>query len=136
MPVINYFRRKSENLSTAIESIYGLKVDGAADKGLQIASETFTEMLGFDLQKTLNLKLEEFMDEVLKNNYSLSFLELFCQFMTNTADIYKDLKVNDKAINLYNKSVLLLKYITQNDKTYSLERETRIGELEEKLNIE
>lgn len=136
MPLINYFRRKSENLSTAIESIYGLKVDGEADKSLQIASETFTEMLGFDLQKALNLKLEEFMDEVLKNNYSLSFLELFCQFMTNTADIYKDLKVNDKAINLYNKSVLLLKYITQNDKTYSLERETRIGELEEKLNIE
>lgn len=134
MPVINYFRRKSENLSTAIESIYGLKVDGEADKSLQIASETFTEMLGFDLQKTLNLKLEEFMDEVLKNNYSLSFLELFCQFMTNTADIYKDLKVNDKAINLYNKSVLLLKYITQNDKTYSLEREERIGDLEEKLN--
>ena len=67
MPLINYFRRKSENLSTAIESIYGLKVDGEADKSLQIASETFTEMLGFDLQKTLNLKLEEFMDEVLKN---------------------------------------------------------------------
>lgn len=136
MPLINYFRRKSENLSTAIESIYGLKVDGEADKSLQIASETFTEMLGFDLQKTLNLKLEEFMDEVLKNNYSLSFLELFCQFMTDTADIYHDLEENDKAKNLYLKSVILLKHITQNDKTYSLERETRIGELEEKLNIE
>lgn len=136
MPLINYFRRKSENLSTAIESIYGLKVDGEADKSLQIASETFTEMLGFDLQKTLNLKLEEFMDEVLKNNYSLSFLELFCQFMTDTADIYHDLEENDKAKNLYLKSVTLLKHITQNDKTYSLERETRIGELEEKLNIE
>lgn len=136
MPLINYFRRKSENLSTAIESIYGLKVDGEADKSLQIASETFTEMLGFDLQKTLNLKLEEFMDEVLKNNYSLSFLELFCQFMTDTADIYHDLEENDKANNLYLKSVTLLKHITQNDKTYSLERETRIGELEEKLNIE
>ncbi len=135
MPLINYVRRKSENLSTAIESIYGLKVDGAADKGLQIASETFTEMLGFDLQKALNLKLEDFMDEVLKNNFSLSFLELFCQFISDTADIYKDLKENDKAENLYNKSVLLLKYITQNDKTYSLEREERIGNLEEKLNI-
>lgn len=135
MPLINYLLRKSENLSTAIESIYGLKVDGAADKGLQIASETFTEMLGFDLQKTLNLKLEDFMAEVLKNKYSLSFLESFCQFMIYTADIYKDLKENDKAENLYNKSVLLLKHITQNDKTYSLERETRIGDLEEKLNL-
>ena len=135
MAVINYLRRKSENLSTAIESIYGLKVDGAADKGLQIASETFTEMLGFDLQKALNLKLEDFMAEVLKNNFSLSFLELFCQFISDTADIYNDLKENDKAENLYNKSVLLLKHITQNDKTYSLEREERIGDLEEKLNI-
>lgn len=134
MPLINYVRRKSENLSTAIESIYGLKVDGAADKGLQIASETFTEMLGFDLQKALNLKLEDFMAEVLKNNYSLSFLESFCQFISDTADIYKDLEENDKAENLYNKSVLLLKHITQNDKTYSLEREERIGDLEEKLN--
>lgn len=134
MPLINYVRRKSENLSTAIESIYGLKVDGAADKGLQIASETFTEMLGFDLQKALNLKLEDFMAEVLKNNYSLSFLESFCQFISYTADIYKDLEENDKAENLYNKSVLLLKHITQNDKTYSLEREERIGDLEEKLN--
>ena len=135
MPLINYVRRKSENLSTAIESIYGLKVDGAADKGLQIASETFTEMLGFDLQKALNLKLEDFMAEVLKNNYSLSFLESFCQIISDTADIYKDLEENGKAENLYNKSVLLLKHITQNDKTYSLEREERIGDLEEKLNI-
>lgn len=135
MALVNYIRRKSENLSTAIESIYGLKVDGAADKGLQIASETFTEMLGFDLQKTLDLKSEDFMTEILRNKYSLSFLELFCHFITDTADIYKDLKESDKANNLNKKSVLLLKHITQNDKTYSREREERIGELEEKLNI-
>lgn len=134
MPLINYFRRKSENLSTAIESIYGLKVDGATDRGLQIASETFTEMLGFDLQVTLELKSEEFIGEVLKNNYSLSFLELFSQFITHTADIYQNLNDKDKAENLYLKSVLLLKHITQNDKTYSLEREEKISHLEEKLN--
>ena len=53
--MITYFKRKSQNLSTAIEVIYGLRVNNEPDKSLQFASETFSGMVDFDLENILGL---------------------------------------------------------------------------------
>lgn len=46
MPAIDFFRRKSQNLSTVIESIYGLRTNDQADKALAVASQNFSELAG------------------------------------------------------------------------------------------
>ncbi len=131
--MITYFKRKSQNLSTAIEAIYGLRVSNDTDKSLQLASETFTGMVDFDLENILQLDPVSFIQEITNLNYSFSYLETIVKLMLETAEIYSLLTRESEALNLNNKALYLLKHITLNDKTYSEEREQQIIDLEKKL---
>ncbi len=132
MPLTSYFKRKTQNLSTAIETIYGLSVNVEADKLLSVASDTFSDLLSFNLSEILEMDNDTFLSETLKNNYSFSFMEMMTKFIFGTADIYIGLNKSDFANNLNQKGLLLLKYISKNDKTFSMEREENIKQLEEK----
>lgn len=133
MPLTSYFKRKTQNLSTAIETIYGLSVNVEADKLLSVASDTFSDLLSFNLSEILEMDNDTFLSETLKNNYSFSFMEMMTKFIFGTADIYIGLNKSDFANNLNQKGLLLLKYISKNDKTFSMEREENIKQLEEKF---
>ena len=126
MPARSYIKRKSQNLSTAIETIYGFKLSGDADKALKMASETFTELLGFDLSDILELENETFLEKFTNQDLSLSYLELISKFILNTAEIFSFLNRPKDAQNLSVKGMLLLKYIEKNDKTFSIERDELI----------
>jgi hypothetical protein len=129
MPIISHYKRKSQNLSTAIEAIYGLRMDDEADKCLQLASETFLEMLDFDLDSIMKMELDAFLSAVEKWNYSISFLENSSKFIFEIAEVFKSMGRENEMQNLNEKGLLLLKYISQNDKTYSVEREELINQL-------
>lgn len=131
--MIAYFKRKSQNLSTAIEAIYGLRVSNDADKSLQLASETFAGMVDFNLENILKSNPENFINEIVKLNYSYFYLETIVKLLLETAEIYSLLARESDAINLNTKALHLLKHITLNDKTYSEEREQQIIDLEKKL---
>lgn len=131
--MITYFKRKSQNLSTAIEAIYGLRVSNDTDKSLLLASETFTGMVDFDLENILQLDTVSFIQEITNLNYSFSYLETIVKLMHETAEIYSLLTRESEALNLNTKALYLLKHITLNDKTYSEEREQQIIDLEKKL---
>jgi hypothetical protein len=133
MPLTSYFKRKTQNLSTAIETIYGLSVNVEADKLLSVASDTFSDLLSFNLSEIIEMDNDTFLSETLKNNYSFSFMEMMTKFIFGTADIYIGLNKSDFANNLNQKGLLLLKYISKNDKTFSMEREENIKQLEEKF---
>ena len=132
MPAISYIKRKSQNLSTAIVSIYGFKLSGDADKAFKLASETFSELLGFDLASILELSTNDFMEMFQSQIFSFSFLELLSKFILNTSEIYSSINRPEEAQNLAKKGIMLLKHIAKEDKTYSLEREELIKKLEDK----
>jgi hypothetical protein len=134
MAAISYLKRKSQNLSTAIELIYGLKLSGDADKALKMASETFTEILNFDLDDLLKMGNEAFLEKFCTQSFSLSYLELIAKFILNTSEILETLNRTKDAQNLSTKGLLLLKYIEQNDKTFSIERDELIKAWEENKN--
>lgn len=129
MPIISQYKRKSQNLSTAIEAVYGLRMDDKADKCLQLASETFLEMLDFDLDSIMKMELDAFLSAVEKWNYSISFLENLSKFIFEIAEVFKSMGRENVMQNLNEKRLLLLKYISRNDKTYSVEREELINQL-------
>jgi len=131
--MITYFKRKSQNLSTAIESIYGLRVSNDTDKSLKLASETFTGMIDFDLEKILVSETDDFIEEIRELNYTYFYLETIVKLLLETAEIYTSLNKENNALNLKIKSLHLLKYIILNDKTYSEERELQILNLERYL---
>jgi hypothetical protein len=131
--MIAYFKRKSQNLSTAIEAIYGLRVSNDLDKSLLLASETFTGMVDFNLEDILKSEPENFINEIGNQNYSYFYLEAIVKLMLETAKIYSSLNNESKSLNLETKALHLLKHIILNDKTFSEEREEQIIYLEKKL---
>ena len=131
--MISYFKRKSQNLSTAIEAIYGLRVSNDSDKSLKLASETFAGMVDFDLDSILKTHPADFVEEIKKLNYSNSYLNTIVNLMLETAAIFTSLNKENEALNLENKALQLLKYLSEHDKTYSEVRTQQMNLLEEKI---
>ena len=133
MPAIDFFRRKSQNLSTVIESIYGLRTNDQADKALAVASQNFSEMAGYTLSEILEMKADVYLQEILKQHFSLSYLEQLVKFLLETSEIFTQLQKNAEMLNLSEKALYLIKYLIETDKTYSPERESFVALLEEKI---
>ena len=133
MPAIDFFRRKSQNLSTVIESIYGLRTNDQADKALAVASQNFSELAGYTLSEILEMKADVYLQEILKQHFSLSYLEQVMKFLLETSEIFTKLQKNAEMLNLSEKALYLIKYLIETDKTYSPERESFVALLEEKI---
>lgn len=133
MPAIDFFRRKSQNLSTVIESIYGLRTNDQADKALAVASQNFSEMAGYTLSEILEMKADVYLQEILKQHFSLSYLEQVVKFLLETSEIFTQLQKNAEMLNLSEKALYLIRHLIETDKTYSPERESFVALLEEKI---
>lgn len=133
MPAIDFFRRKSQNLSTVIESIYGLRTNDQADKALAVASQNFSELAGYTLSEILEMKADVYLQEILKQHFSLSYMEQLVKFLLETSEIFTQLQKNAEMLNLSEKALYLIKYLIETDKTYSPERESFVALLEEKI---
>ena len=133
MPAIDFFRRKSQNLSTVIESIYGLRTNDQADKALAVASQNFSELAGYTLSEILEMKADLYLQEILKQHFSLSYMEQLVKFLLETSEIFTQLQKNAEMLNLSEKALYLIKYLIETDKTYSPERESFVALLEEKI---
>lgn len=133
MPAIDFFRRKSQNLSTVIESIYGLRTNDQADKALAVASQNFSEMAGYTLSEILEMKADVYLQEILKQHFSLSYLEQVVKFLLETSEIFTKLQKNAEMLNLSEKALYLIRHLIETDKTYSPERESFVALLEEKI---
>lgn len=133
MPAIDFFRRKSQNLSTVIESIYGLRTNDQADRALAIASQNFSELAGYTLSEILDMKANVYLEEILKQHFSLSYLEQVVKFLLETSEIFTQLQKNAEMLNLSEKALYLIRHLIETDKTYSPERESFVALLEEKI---
>ena len=133
MPAIDFFRRKSQNLSTVIESIYGLRTNDQADKALAVASQNFSELAGYTLSEILEMKADVYLQEILKQHFSLSYLEQVVKFLLETSEIFTKLQKNAEMLNLSEKALYLIRHLIETDKTYSPERESFVALLEEKI---
>ena len=133
MPAIDFFRRKSQNLSTVIESVYGLRINDEADKALAVASQNFSELAGFTLGEILAMEAGAYLEEIKKLHFTQSYLEQAVKFLLETTKILTQLQREADALNLSEKALYLLKHLIQTDKTYSPERENFVALLEEKI---
>ena len=133
MPAIDFFRRKSQNLSTVIESVYGLRINDEADKALAVASQNFSELAGFTLGEILAMEAGAYLEEIKKLHFTQSYLEQVVKFLLETTEILTQLQREADALKLSEKALYLLKHLIQTDKTYSPERENFVALLEEKI---
>lgn len=135
MPKEDYLLKYLEKLSRVIAAMLGFRDKGFPEDGLQLANETYKEMLNFDLDELAILPVEKFIETVRKEGYNSSHLELIAQITQETANSFL---VQSKVMNaksFYLKSLHLYYLLNEKDKTFSFEREKIIEELKNKANI-
>lgn len=130
MATVENDKRKSLNLSTAIEKIYGLKTDNETDKMLHVLSSTFTEMLDFDFFDLLEVNPDDFIARISQFKYSCSFLDSIALLIYEGAEFFRLTNKSTNALHLDKIRLALLKHLSITDKTYSAQREETIARLE------
>ena len=135
MSIADYFRRKSINLSTAIEQVYGLRVDDELDKSLEEARYAFSEWVEFDLDEILMLSPDDFIYKIKSRRYQLSFIDLIAQLTFQLIELFRQSTDLEKVANLELKYLYLLRLMASTDKTYSVERNNQMELLETKYNL-
>jgi hypothetical protein len=135
MSIADYFRLKSINLCTAIEQVYGLRVDDELDKSLEAARHAFSEWVEFDLDEILTLSPEEFIQKIKSRRYQLSFIDLIAQLTFQLVELFRQSTDLNKVANLEVKYLYLLRLMASTDKTYSIERNSQMEQLETKYNL-
>jgi hypothetical protein len=132
MPQEDYLLKYIEKLSRVIAAMLGFMEKGFPEESLRLADEVYTELLAVDLQDLEEMTEAEFEQLLYKHNLNLSYLEYFAEILLQTAKAYEGKREAAKAKLFYRKSLQTLLFLTEKDKTFSIERQNRINELKNK----
>ena len=130
MPKEDYLLKYLEKLSRVITAMLGFRDKGFPEDGLQLADETYREMLDINLEELEIMPVEIFIERVRKENYNVTYLQALTQLTNETANTYSALENDKKALNFYSKCLQLYYLLNEKDKTFSFEREMIITDLE------
>lgn len=133
MPTEDYLLKYLEKLSRVIAAMLGFRDSGFPEDALKMADSTYRELLNFDLKELSIEPTEKFIETVRKANYSASILDLLVQLTYETANALEQNHQPVEANGFYEKTLELYRLLNEKDKTFSFEREMRIGEIKQKL---
>ncbi|MBP7151102.1 hypothetical protein RDV77_03485 [Porphyromonadaceae sp. NP-X] len=133
MPTEDYLLKYLEKLSRVIAAMLGFRDSGFPEDALKMADGTYRELLNVDLKELTVEPTEKFSETIRKANYSASILDLLVQLTYETANAFEQNRQSAEAHSFYRKTLELYRLLNEKDKTFSFEREMRIGEINEKL---
>lgn len=131
MPQEDYLLKYIEKLSRVIAAMLGFMEKGFPEDSLRLADEVYTELLAVDLQALEEMTEAEFEQLLYKHNLNLSYLEYFAEILLQTAKVYEGKQEKEKSLSFYQKSLQTLLFLTEKDKTFSIERQRKIATLKE-----
>ncbi len=134
MPKEDYFLKYIEKLNRVIAAMFGFREKGFPEDALRLAQEAYKEMLDLDLDALAGMPEADFEILLDKENIHISYLEYLAEILKETAEAYDKRGKRDTAILFYQKSMATLIFLTQKDKTFSWERESKINQLKEIIN--
>ncbi|HNZ62616.1 MAG TPA: hypothetical protein PK903_06830, partial [Paludibacteraceae bacterium] len=129
----DYLLKYLEKLSRVIAAMLGFRDSGFPEDALKMADGTYRELLNVDLKELTVEPTEKFSETIRKANYSASILDLLVQLTYETANAFEQNRQSAEAHSFYRKTLELYRLLNEKDKTFSFEREMRIGEINEKL---
>jgi hypothetical protein len=134
MPKEDYLLKYLEKLSRVIAAMIGFRDKGFPEDGLQLADETYREMLDIDLYELEVMPVELFIERVRKENYNATYLQALTQLTHETAHSYSAMGKEMNAQKFYIKTLQLYYLLNEKDRTFSFERELIITELTKIIN--
>jgi hypothetical protein len=133
MPTEDYLLKYLEKLSRVIAAMLGFRDNGFPEDALKMADGTYRELLNIDLKALTVEPTEKFSETIRKANYSASILDLLVQLTYETAIAFEQNRQPAEAHSFYRKTLELYRLLNEKDKTFSFEREMRIGEINKKI---
>jgi hypothetical protein len=128
MPKEDYLQKYLEKLSRVIAAMLGFREKGFPEEALQLADETFKEMMNINTDELAMMPLGRFHEVITKANHTASYLEIIAHLTLESAR-NKELQKAANSQSLYAKSLMLFELLCQKDKTFSFEREALMVEL-------
>jgi len=118
-------------LGKLLSYLLGIKNSGQISQAVNFANKSLKSELNFDIDNLLLFDNEEFINILTANQqFSNSNLETFADIILNLADEYYIVDNEmEKAMNLYQKSLKIYKYLNQKDLTFSFERQMKIEKI-------
>lgn len=130
MPKEDYLIKYLEKLARAIAAMLGMREKGSHNTALEVADETFREMISLSLTDILNLPVEEFELTIEKEAFTATFLDSLAQLAYQTYLNFGDKGEAELQKAFAQKALVLYRLLNLKDKTFSFERECIIAELE------
>jgi hypothetical protein len=130
MPKEDYLIKYLEKLARAIAAMLGMREKGSYNTALEVADETFREMISLSLTDILNLSVEDFELTIEKEAFTATFLDSLARLAYQTYLNFGDKGEVELHKAFAQKALVLYRLLNRKDKTFSFERESIIAELE------
>ena len=118
-------------LGAYLNKLIGLK-QISPEQARLYANECLQTELNLSVKDLSEISNETFVKQLIDKKYNSNHLELLTKFIYETAEIVED---SEEAKRLFNKAKFLLMYISEKDKTLSIERNKQLKRIDEILLI-
>lgn len=133
----DYLLRYFEELGQVLAKLMGFKEKGDFKGGLELLNATFSSMLHIssgDLNRISSDKLVSYLKDDLQ--FTLTQISLVAELLFEEAELYNQQTQQEDANTRYRKVLILYKYLSQEEKSYSIERANRTEKIIQLLNTE
>ncbi len=127
----DFIKRQLEELGRAIAKvitdILKLKEEGKVNEGIVMAQATLKSSFDMDIEQVQSISVDNFIEKLINEKKIIpAQLTYVGDILYETAELFEQKKDTEKAKDLYTKTLLIFNYINQTEKTYSLERNTKM----------
>jgi hypothetical protein len=132
----DYILRMVEMIGDLIAALLGLIKKGDTDQAEKLLERGYYELLRRDASFFRQIPKEQLTDQLLvEHNYTSGHLAVLAELFYAEALVSQAQNRLDNSLVCYEKSLLLIEFLEQEDKTWSAKREERKNQLKEQISV-
>lgn len=125
--LIRQINQLSRILGKVLTDLIGLKNKGLLKDGIEMTNQTLKSELNLDIKELIDIRTDVFINVLIsEKGFVNDSLDKFAEILWLIANQSKDV---DKR-KMYDKCLLIYQYLEKADKTYSLDRQLKIKQLQ------
>ena len=134
----DYLMRQIEQMGRVLGKILadliGLKQQGQVSEGMGIVEQTLKSELDIDIYELIKIPVDDFVETLKKDkNFADENLDSFADLLFHIAGIFNQKGGNQKAKDLFQRSLVIYEYLHETQNTYSFERFNKIQDFKKIL---
>jgi len=113
-----------------LSDLLGLKSQGKVNDGIEIVNQVLKENLDLDIQKLLNIQLDDFINTLkTEKGFNNESLDKLADILTIIAENRQN---KDKKM-LYERCLIIYEYLEKTENVYSVDRKWKIEQIKNML---